>query len=123
MRKSVGYYYRTMALSMPQPKRTKGISISYIFELIEKLTEIKRFVIISSSQKREIAWLRFMICYIFKTKTNLSLSQIGEVVNRDHSTVLNACNCFENEFLSKKPVQVTIDYNIIELYNEILSKL
>jgi chromosomal replication initiator protein len=71
----------------------KRITPQKIQETVCSFYNIKKELIQSASRKREIVQARQVAMYFIKKHTELSLSQIGiQVGNRNHATVLHACN-------------------------------
>lgn len=75
----------------------KRITVQKIQDTVSEFFNIKKELIQSSSRKREIVQARQVTMYFIKKHTELSLSQIGvQVGNRNHATVLHACNTVKN---------------------------
>lgn len=71
----------------------KRITVQKIQDVVCEFFNIKRDLIQSASRKREIVQARQVTMFFIKKHTELSLSQIGtQVGNRNHATVLHACN-------------------------------
>lgn len=71
----------------------KRITVQKIQDTVSEFFNVKKDLIQSSSRKREIVQARQVTMYFIKKHTELSLSQIGtHVGNRNHATVLHACN-------------------------------
>lgn len=71
----------------------KKITVQKIQETVSDFYNVKRELIQSASRKREIVQARQVTMFFIKKHTELSLSQIGiQVGNRNHATVLHACN-------------------------------
>ena len=71
----------------------KKITVQKIQETVSDFYNVKRDLIQSASRKREIVQARQVTMFFIKRHTELSLSQIGiQVGNRNHATVLHACN-------------------------------
>lgn len=71
----------------------KRITVQKIQETVCDFFNIKKDLIQSASRKREIVQARQVTMFFIKKMTELSLSQIGsQVGNRNHATVLHACN-------------------------------
>lgn len=71
----------------------KKITVQKIQETVSGFYDVKKELIQSSSRKREIVQARQVTMFFIKKHTELSLSQIGvQVGNRNHATVLHACN-------------------------------
>ncbi len=59
------------------------------------LSEVKRvfgdYDLTAPSRKRELVWARHTAAYLIKNKTDLSLSDIAELLGRkNHATILNS---------------------------------
>lgn len=106
-----------------QPKYDTGISLDLVYETIFKYTGIGKVAILSRSRKKELTFCRYLVAYLLREYTTLSLSSIGELIKRDHSDVSYAVNVFRNEFGIKNKGQVTDSLDIIDLYNIVLKKL
>lgn len=75
----------------------KRITVQKIQDTVSEFFDIKKELIQSSSRKREIVQARQVTMFFIKKHTELSLSQIGvQVGNRNHATVLHACNTVKN---------------------------
>lgn len=71
----------------------KKITVQKIQETVSDFYNVKKELIQSASRKREIVQARQVTMFFIKKHTELSLSQIGiQVGNRNHATVLHACN-------------------------------
>ncbi|MDR1742778.1 MAG: chromosomal replication initiator protein DnaA [Dysgonamonadaceae bacterium] len=71
----------------------KRITVQKIQDTVCHFFNIKNDLIQSASRKREIVQARQVTMFFMKRLTELSLSQIGaHVGNRNHATVLHACN-------------------------------
>ncbi len=75
----------------------KRVTVDKIQDTVSEYYNVKKELIQSPSRKREIVQARQVIMYFIKKHTELSLSQIGSRVgNRNHATVLHACNTVKN---------------------------
>lgn len=71
----------------------KRITVQKIQDTVSDFFNVKKELIQSASRKREIVQARQVTMYFIKKYTELSLAQIGvHVGNRNHATVLHACN-------------------------------
>lgn len=87
----------------------KKITVPKIQETVCKYFNIKKDLIDSSSRKREIVQARQITMYFIKQYTELSLSQIGcQVGNRNHATVLHACNTIKDLLETDKSLKLSI---------------
>jgi chromosomal replication initiator protein len=48
-------------------------------------------------RKRKIVKPRQIIMFLLRTKARMVLSDIGEVMNRDHTTVIHSITCIQND--------------------------
>jgi hypothetical protein len=60
-----------------------------ICETVEKYG-VPRGILKSSRRGRELTAVRFELCWRLYSETNLSLSKIGRMLDRDHTTILSA---------------------------------
>ena len=75
----------------------KRITVQKIKDTVSEYYNVKKELIQSASRKREIVQARQVTMFFIKKHTELSLSQIGsQVGNRNHATVLHACNTVKN---------------------------
>ncbi|MDO5522691.1 MAG: chromosomal replication initiator protein DnaA [Bacteroidia bacterium] len=75
----------------------KKITVQKIQETVSDFYNVKRDLIQSASRKREIVQARQVTMFFIKKHTEFSLSQIGvQVGNRNHATVLHACNTIKD---------------------------
>ncbi len=83
------------------------------FEMItEKVCErfnIDTDLIFGKSRKREISDARQIIMYLAKKHTQLSSTNIGYKLSRNHATVLHACRNIEERLSVEKPLQDDIN--------------
>lgn len=83
------------------------------FELIsEKVCEyynIDTDLIYGKSRKREISDARQIVMYLAKKLTQLSSTNIGMRLSRNHATVLHACKTIEERLTIEKPLQEDIE--------------
>lgn len=50
----------------------------------------------SECRKRDLVFPRHLAMYLIKQRTGLSLSKIGEMFNRDHTSVMHAIRTIQN---------------------------
>ena len=88
----------------------KRITVQKIQDTVSEFFDIKKELIQSSSRKREIVQARQVTMFFIKKHTELSLSQIGvQVGNRNHATVLHACNTVKNFYEVDKAFRSDIE--------------
>lgn len=67
-----------------------------ILSAVGQATDVVIYDILSQSRKFEIVSARHLFCYVAYIHNRYTLSSIGLFINRDHSTVINAVQQFEN---------------------------
>ena len=94
----------------------KNITIKQIRDVVCQHFALPVSAIETKSRKREIVQARQIAMYLSKQLTNNSLSTIGKTIGqRDHATVMHACNVVSD--------QMDIDKNFRLTVQEIESKL
>ena len=61
-----------------------------ILEVISEITEVKKSDILGEKRHKKIVFARHLYCHFAKEKTKATLMQIGNSINRHHSTVINS---------------------------------
>ena len=88
-----------------------------------KLIDIKRLIDvlhdcdISSRSRERVPYVygRNVYCHIARKYTTASYDAIGNIINRNHATVINSVKTFENDYNN--------DYEFIKFADEILKQL
>lgn len=73
--------------------KRKKKNIDYILSVIEAETGLN---LLDPTRKREYVDARAMACFIMHRNLKLTLSQIGEIFNKNHATVLHSLKLFDN---------------------------
>ena len=73
--------------------KLKKKNIDFILSVIESETGLN---VLNPTRKRQYVDARAMACFIMSRKLNLTLSQIGEILNKNHATVLHSLKLFDN---------------------------
>jgi chromosomal replication initiator protein len=79
-------------------KTTKEM-LNYAEKIIEKVSEYYKIQIKDikgRSRKREFVKARFISMYLIRNNTSLKLKTIGDIVGRDHTTVLHSLQTIQN---------------------------
>ena len=79
------------------------VTVDKIFASIQKKYNIKREDIVSSKRTKDIANARHITVYTIRSVTDMSLPNIGKVIDRDHSTVLSSIEAVEKK-MAQNPV-------------------
>ena len=93
----------------------KNPAISSIVNSVVNVTGIEFIKIQSVTRKREILYARHLFCYFARKRTKLSLQEIGNILNRDHATVLHSVKTVKD--------LLTYDREFIEIVPEIENKI
>ena len=64
-------------------------------------------------RKRRIVKPRQVIMFLLRTKARMVLSDIGEVMNRDHTTVIHSITCIQNDITH--PYDDTLEKDLINI--------
>ena len=86
-----------------------------LFKAVEKVTGISKQVLCSAARQRPIVEARYIFAYIIKKKTNLSLVEIGNLMNKNHSSII-----FYNKQMDWF---IKSDENLINLYKKTINQL
>lgn len=71
------------------------VTVDKIFNAVQKKYNIKREEIVSSKRTKEIANARHITVYVIRQITDMSLPNIGKIIERDHSTVISSLDTIE----------------------------
>ncbi len=97
----------------------KVISSQYIQETVAKYFNIDVKDIAGNKRSNDVVFPRQIAMYLCRTVPQLSLPQIGkDFGNRDHSTVMHACNKIEKEMKENKNTKMIVE----SVKNLLLSK-
>ena len=103
-----------MGSFVPAKEARVGI-VDKIFTAVQKKYEIKREDIVGDKRTKDIANARHITVYVIRSVTDMSLPNIGKILNRDHTTIMSSINTVER-LMAKNPVFRT---EIEELVKEI----
>ena len=79
------------------------VTVDKIFAAVLKKYNIKREDIVSGKRTKEIANARHVTVYAIRSVTDMSLPNIGKIIDRDHSTVLSSIEAIEKR-MAQNPV-------------------
>ena len=90
--------------------KDKVISSTFIQETVAKYFSIDPKDIAGSKRSADIVFPRQIAMYLCRTVPQLSLPQIGkDFGNRDHTTVMHACNKIEKEMKENKNTKLIVE--------------
>lgn len=76
-----------------------NISNEEILNIISEECRIDVEGILSRSRRRDLVYGRHMFCSILKRYFGYSLKKIGDIVDRDHTTVINSIEVFRDRYI------------------------
>lgn len=86
--------------SMITTENSLSRSSDDIIESVANTFNIRESDLKGKSRKKTIANPRHIAIYLIRKHTDLSLSEIGKIFGRDHSTIISSCKKIEQELLS-----------------------
>ena len=90
--------------------KDKVISASFIQETVAKYFNIDARDLASGKRSNDVVFPRQIAMYLCRTVPQLSLPQIGrDFGNRDHTTVMHACNKIEKEIKENKNTRLIVE--------------
>lgn len=90
--------------------KDKVISSSFIQETVAKYFNIDPKDLVGIKRSNDVVFPRQIAMYLCRSIPQLSLPQIGkDFGNRDHTTVLHACNKIEKEIRENKNTKLIVD--------------
>ena len=92
-----------------------NVTVDKIFTAVFKRYGITKEDIIGQKRNKDIANARHIVIYLIREITEMSLPNIGKILNRDHSTVLTSIDKIKKKLTSDSMFNI----EITELKNEI----
>lgn len=90
--------------------KDKVISSAFIQETVAKYFNIDPKDLVGIKRSNDVVFPRQIAMYLCRSVPQLSLPQIGkDFGNRDHTTVLHACNKIEKEIKENKNTKLIVD--------------
>ena len=94
----------------------KQMSFELIAETVSRFYNIDQELLYGKSRKREISDARQLVMYLTKKSTQMSSTNIGAMLSRDHATVLHACKQIEQRLSIEKKFQHEVEMIENELH-------
>ena len=91
------------------------VTVDKIFAAVYKKYDIKKEDIVSSKRTKEIANARHITVYVIRQITDMSLPNIGKIIERDHSTVLSSLDAVEKRMAQNPVFRTEIEEMIKEI--------
>lgn len=98
---------KTMIIN-PIHKMNKNKELLEILQKVCDASGIMPHDILSKTRKREIVIARQLFCYITVKYFNYTLKNVGNFLNRDHSTVVHSVNAYTDYLQMKYKNETTI---------------
>tara|TARA_R110000824_G_scaffold380565_1_gene572996 strand:+ start:512 stop:886 length:375 start_codon:yes stop_codon:yes gene_type:complete len=98
-------------------------NINSIINSITKITGIEMSKLQSPSRKREIVDARHLFCYFAKKQSKLSCQAIGDIINRNHASVIHAVKKVTQLKQTDREFKELVPkiYNLIQKYERLES--
>ncbi len=108
---------RDISLSLAQeairdivsPNDRKNITCDFIIDTVAEHFDINPQEIRSKGRSKNVAYPRQIVMYLCKKLTGSSITKIGEILDRDHSTVLHGYNKIEDDISKDQSIRNTVD--------------
>ena len=91
------------------------VTVDKIFAAVYKKYNIKKEEIVSSKRTKEIANARHITVYVIRQITDMSLPNIGKLIERDHSTVLSSLDTIEKRMVQNPVFRTELEEMIKEI--------
>ena len=91
------------------------VTVDKIFAAVYKKYNIKKEEIVSSKRTKEIANARHITVYIIRQITDMSLPNIGKIIERDHSTVISSLETIDKRMTQNPVFRAEMDEMIKEI--------
>lgn len=92
-----------------------SVTIEKIFSAVYRKYNIKKEDIVGARRTKEVAAARHITVYLIHTITEMSLNNIGKIINRDHSTVLSSIEAAEKKIRLDPMLEIEIKDMIKEV--------
>ena len=93
----------------------KQLSFELISETVSRFYNLDMNLLYGKSRKREISDARQLVMFLTKKTTQLSSTDIGRKLSRDHATVLHACKQVEQRMSVDKKFRNEVDMIMKEI--------
>ena len=91
------------------------VTVDKIFAAVYKKYNIKKEEIVSSKRTKEIANARHITVYVIRQITDMSLPNIGKIIERDHSTVMSSLETIEKRMVQNPVFRTEMEEMIKEI--------
>ena len=91
------------------------VTVEKVFSAVYKRYNIKKDDILSSKRTKDIANARHITVYVIRTATDMSLPNIGRIIDRDHSTVMSSIETVERRMAQDPVFRAEVDELVKEV--------
>lgn len=81
---------------MPGLKQDE-VRFEQVIRKVCDVMKVDRFLILTPKRSKELVFARNMCFFIFRRYFSMTLKEIGQVFERDHTTVIHGITTFEND--------------------------
>ena len=91
------------------------VTVDKIFAAVHKKYNIRKEDIISNKRTKDIANARHITVYVIRSATDMSLPNIGKVIDRDHTTVMSSIETIEKRMAQNPVFRTEIEEMVKEI--------
>ena len=95
--------------SVKQQMEAREITTEAIKKGVCEALEMDEAIIFSSTRKKEIVFARYLILFLCRKLTSMSLNKIGNEFGRDHSTVSQAYKNISKNIIADDRIKNIVD--------------
>jgi chromosomal replication initiator protein len=92
-----------------------NVTVDKIFAAVEKKYGISKSDLVGKLRVKEVAQARHITIYLIRTITEMPLQSIGNIFNRDHSTIMSSMDTIEKKISSSTAFEIEINNLIKEI--------
>ena len=89
-----------------------------IIQTVCKIWNVSLGDVCGRSRKRDVVYTRMTIAYFLRQYTKLSTTEIGNLINRNHATIIHYLKAYDSEFRFNKDFR-----NFAESIKEVLDDI
>ncbi len=86
-----------------------SVTVDKIFSSVFKKYNISKEEIVGIRRTKEVAFARHLTAYLIRTITDMSLPNIGKILNRDHATVISSIEVIEKKLRNDGMFNIEVD--------------
>ena len=91
------------------------VTIDRIFEVVFKKWNIPKEDLVGAKRTKDIAAARHIAVYLIHDVTDMSLPNIGKIIERDHTTVLSSLDTMEKRMIQNPVFRTELEEMIKEI--------